>query len=141
MQILITIRAEYSIFNTLLRGEYIQSEDGFLPRSGYYVQASRKINNKRLKNPLTLLARYGELWIDRGGEIFSPLLKDPHTWDRNLLTLAAIYNITDYAKIKFEYYVLGEETGDTIDDADAQNRIYQPSVDDNQMLIQLELNF
>ena len=135
------VRAEYSIFNTLLRGEYIQSEDGFLPRSGYYVQASRKINNKRLKSPLTLLVRYGELWIDRGGEIFSPLLKDPHTWDRNLLTLAAIYNITDYAKIKFEYYVLDEETGDTIDDADAQNRIYQPSVDDNQMLIQLELNF
>ncbi len=135
------VRAEYSILNTLIRGEYIQSEDGFLPRSGYYVEASRDFNIKKFSSPLTLLVRYGELWIDRGGDIFFPLLKDPHTWDRNLITLAAIYDITDYAKIKFEYYLLDEKTGDTMDDADAQNRIYQPSVDDNQMLIQLELKF
>ena len=66
---------------------------------------------------------------------------DPHTWKRSLVTLALGYNFTSYAKLKVEYYFLDEETGDTKEKAIEQNRNYQPHVDDNQLLVQLELNF
>ena len=71
---------------------------------------------------------------------FLPLLKDPHTWDRSLVTLAAIYNLTEYAKIKVEYYMIDEDTGDTQAEADSGNRDYQPNINDNQLLVQFELS-
>ena len=58
-------------------------------------------------------------------------MKDPQTWDRRLITLALGYDLTSYAKLRFEYYILNEETNDAT----------QPSVDDDQMLIQLKFNF
>ena len=144
-------RADYNIFNTDLRGEYIQSIDGFLSRSGFYGEISRDVKLPFLDNSVKLLGRYGELNIDEKkvqnsdtGEIydaFLPLLKDPHTWDRSLVTLAAIYDLTDYAKVKVEYYMIDEETGDTQAEADSDNRDYQPNIKDNQLLVQFELSF
>ena len=62
-----------------------------------------------------------------------------------MITLAAVYNLTDYAKIKLEYYITGEETGDTDEKAKSYNygqgREYQPDMEDNQLLVQFELNF
>ena len=143
-------RADYTVFNTNFRGEYIQSVDGFLQRNGFYGEISRNINLPFLDNSLKVLGRYGELNIDeqlvqnQDGDIydsFLPLLKDPHTWDRSMITLAAIYNLTDYAKVKFEYYVIDEDTGDTQEAADLGNRNYQPNINDNQLLVQFELSF
>ena len=104
-----------------------------------------------LDNTVRFIGRYGELNIDEKmvqnsdtGEIydaFLPLLKDPHTWDRSLVTLAAIYDLTDYAKVKVEYYMIDEETGDTQAEADSDNRDYQPNIKDNQLLVQFELSF
>jgi len=68
---------------------------------------------------------------DNDNERFYPLLKDPQTWNRTMITIALGYDITSYAKLKFEYYILDEETGD-----DAQ-----PDVNDDQMLVQLKFNF
>ena len=48
-----------------------------------------------------------------------------------MITFALGYDITSYAKLKLEYYVLDEETGDNT----------QPDVKDDQMLIQLKFNF
>ena len=63
---------------------------------------------------------------------FYPLLKDPQTWNRTLLTFALGYDLTSYAKLKLEYYILDEETGDNT----------QPSkCNDDQMLVQLKFNF
>jgi hypothetical protein len=45
-----------------------------------------------------------------------------------MITFALGYDITSYAELKFEYYILDEETGDK-------------SVKDNQMLVQLKFNF
>jgi len=148
-------RAELLLGNILSRAEYIFSEDGFLPRHGYYVETSTSFNFLSLNNIFALL-RFGELKIDpmrltdsflnpyRGSydasllenddydnERFYPLLKDPQTWNRTMITIALGYDITSYAKLKFEYYILDEETGDDT----------QPSVDDDQMLIQLKFNF
>ena len=65
---------------------------------------------------------------DDDNERFYPLLKDPQTWNRTMITFALGYDITSYAELKFEYYILDEETGDK-------------SVKDNQMLVQLKFNF
>ena len=144
-------RVDYNIFNTEFRGEYIKSLDGFLSRSGFYGEISRDIQLPFLDNTVRFIGRYGELNIDEKmvqnsdtGEIydaFLPLLKDPHTWDRSLVTLAAIYDLTDYAKVKVEYYMIDEETGDTQAEADSDNRDYQPNIKDNQLLVQFELSF
>ena len=58
-----------------------------------------------------------------------------------MLTLASIYNITSYSKLKVEYYLLDEVTGDLKEDAKKEGRDYQPNVKDNQLLIQFELSF
>ena len=143
-------RADYTIFNTNFKGEYIQSIDGFLSRSGFYSEISRDVQLPFLDNSVKLLGRYGELNIDEqmvqpaegeAYDAFLPLLKDPHTWDRSLVTLAAIYNLTNYAKVKVEYYMIDEETGDTQAEADSDNRDYQPNIKDNQLLVQFELSF
>ena len=158
-------RAEMSLVGTLIRAEYIFSEDGYLPRDGFYIEGSRKFNVLSIKNIFGLI-RYGELRVDPyrlsdsflnpygemydsalfdnddlDDERFYPLLKDPQTWDRTLITLALGYEITSYAKLKLEYYILDEKTGDSEAKAAEQNRNYQPSVDDDQLLLQLELNF
>ena len=129
-------RAELNMFNTLLRGEFIGSVDGYLKRNGFYGEASSNV-----QDDLLILLRYGELRIDPGGKDFFPQLKDPQTWDRKLLTLASIYNITSYSKLKVEYYLLDEVTGDRKEDASKEGRDYQPNVKDNQLLIQFELSF
>ena len=158
-------RAESHLKNTLLRAEYIFSEDGFLPRDGYYFELGQKIKTLPTRT-LFATVRFGQLRVDpfrlttsflnpyrnqydktllenddADNERFYSMLKDPHTWERTLLTLALGYDITDYAKLKLEYYFLDEETGDSEETAIAQNRPYQPSVEDDQLLIQLELNF
>ena len=58
-------------------------------------------------------------------------MKDPQTWNRTMITIALGYDITSYAKLKFEYYILDEETGD-------EDQSY---VKDDQMLVQLKFNF
>ena len=72
---------------------------------------------------------------------FRPVLKDPNTWNRELITLALGYDLTNYAQLRFEYYILNEETGDTELVAGNQNRPYQPDVMDDQLLLQLRLSF
>ena len=148
-------RAELTLGKILSRAEYIYSEDGFLPRNGYYLETSTTFDFLSLEN-IFVLFRLGELKIDpmrqtdsflnpyrnsydksllenddEDNERFYPLLKDPQTWNRTLLTFALGYDLTSYAKLKLEYYILDEETGDNT----------QPSVNDDQMLVQLKFNF
>ena len=148
-------RAELTLGKILSRAEYIYSEDGFLPRNGYYLETSTTFDYLSLEN-IFVLFRLGELKIDpmrqtdsflnpyrnsydksllenddEDSERFYPLLKDPQTWNRTLLTFALGYDLTSYAKLKLEFYILDEETGDNT----------QPSVNDDQMLVQLKFNF
>ncbi len=148
-------RAEYTLANIVSRAEYIYSEDGFLPRHGYYLETSTSFDFLSFENIFVLL-RIGELKIDpmrqtstflnpyrndynksllepndENDKRFYPWLKDPHTWDRTMITFALGYDITSYAKLKLEYYVVDEVTGDSD----------QPNVKDDQLLIQLKFNF
>ena len=147
-------RAEYALGNIFSRAEYIYSEDGFLPRHGYYLETSTSFDFLSFEN-IFVLFRLGELKIDpmrqtnsflnpyrnnydksllenddEDNERFYPLLKDPQTWNRTMITFALGYDITSYAKLKLEYYILDEETGDNT----------QPNVNDDQMLVQLKFN-
>jgi len=158
-------RAELTLFDALIRGEYIFSEDAFLPRDGFYFEVGRKLDFFSIKG-LFGLVRYGQSRIDpyrltdsflnpykesydtallenddSDNERFSPMLKDPHTWDRELITLAMSYKLSSYAQLRLEYYILDEDTGDTKENSLQQNRRFQPSVDDDQLLIQLRLSF
>ena len=127
--------AEQNInYSILWRAEAIYSKDGYLNRR-VLCEATSTINEK-----LLVVARYGELRIDPGGDTFFPQLKDPQTWDRKLFTIASIYDLTSYSKVKIEYYFLDEVTGDK-KSLVKMRRDHQPSVKDNQFLIQLELNF
>jgi len=173
-------RAQVSVLNVLLRSEYIFSEDGYLPRDGFYFEASTK--SLPLLDGLFFLVRYGQLRIDpyrmtdsflnpyrnshessflepedlngdglinenayptseNEDKRFYPVLKDPETWNRELITIAFSYNLTDYAQLRFEYYFLNEETGDTEEVAELRDRPYQPNVKDDQLLFQLRLSF
>ena len=148
-------RAEFALGNILSRAEYIFSEDGFLPRHGFYLETSTSFDFLSFENVFVLL-RLGELKIDpmrqtstflnpyrndynksllepsdENDKRFYPWLKDPHTWDRTMVTFALGYDITSYAKLKLEYYVVDEVTGDSD----------QPKVKDDQLLVQLKFNF
>ena len=148
-------RAEFSLGNILSRAEYIFSEDGFLPRHGFYLETSTSFDFLSFENVFVLL-RLGELKINpmrqtstflnpyrndynksllepnnENDKRFYPWLKDPHTWDRTMITFALGYDITSYAKLKLEYYVIDEVTGDS----------EQPNVKDDQLLVQLKFNF
>ena len=52
-------RADYTVFNTNFRGEYIQSLDGFLPRSGFYGEITRDIQLPFLENSIKA---FGKIW-------------------------------------------------------------------------------
>ena len=56
------------------------------------------------------------------------MFPDPLTWDREELTLAVIAEIFKNLKLKTEYTVNTEETGND-------------EVDNNELVIQLELDF
>lgn len=139
------IRSELDLSYFFTRGEYVFSKDGFLDRNGFYIEIRKLFNPLFLsKKPVLFLARYGGLNIEPNGN-WEAELNSPHTWNRSLLTIAAVYNYTEHLKIKFEYYIAGEKTGDKKEIAELDNngegRIYQPNISDNQLLIQFDLTF
>jgi hypothetical protein len=121
------INLDYSIeeFNLFL--QFIRAEDGALNRYAWYIQPSCKFNlpwDWRYFNSHTLLVRYGRLHLMDIDEVFG----DPLTWDRDELTLAFIPEIYKNIKLKAEYTINTEETGNG-------------KIDNNEFLIQLELGF
>ena len=121
------INLDYSIeeFNLFL--QFIRAEDGALNRYAWYIQPSYKFNlpwDWRYFNSHTLLVRYGRLHLMDIDEVFG----DPLTWDRDELTLAFIPEIYKNIKLKAEYTINTEETGNG-------------KIDNNEFLIQLELGF
>jgi len=120
-----------------LRGEYINALDGLLPRNGYYVEGSYRINLKGGAN-LEPLFRYGGLNIER----HPPALGDPATWDRQMTTIALLSRLNSYLSLKLEYYILNEVTGgseqtDEVTGITVDNSL----VNDDQMLLQIKFEF
>ncbi|MBC8184075.1 hypothetical protein H8E88_23535 [candidate division KSB1 bacterium] len=124
-------RVGYDAHNIHARGEYIKTMDGLLPRFGYYGEVSyfiKSVANFLPVKGIEPLVRYGALNVlDHPRQ-----LGTPETWDRQMTTIALLTHLDDYLSLKFEYYLLNEETGgDPPED----------KVKDNQFLMQVNFKF
>jgi hypothetical protein len=129
-------RVGFDRWNAHIRAEYTSSQDGLLPRDGYYVEGSYRFNEPKLlpvKN-LEPIVRYGELNVHR----HSPVLGDPETWDRQMTTIGLLARLNDNITVKIEYYLLDEVTGGGID---SDSGVDNSSVKDNQFLLQIKFEF
>jgi len=133
-------RINFDRWNTHIRAEYISSEDGLLPRDGYYVEGSYRFSEPKflpVKN-IEPIVRYGALNIYR----HETVLGDPETWDREMTTFGLLTRINDNISVKIEYYLLDEVTGGGIDTNTATGVETDNSfMKDNQFLLQVKYEF
>jgi len=123
-------RVGLELGNLSARAEYINGQDGNLPRWGYYGEGSYKFDVSGFIPIRTLrpLVRYGELKIDK----LAPVLGETESWDRQMTTLALITDINENIWLRVEYYLLDENTG---------GEPPEDKVDDDQLVVQLEFRF
>jgi len=131
-------RAGYKIAGLNLVGEYIQAQDGLLTREGAYGEASYSMKAPAFLKAkgLTLLGRQGFINLkskenSAGDELTWAYLSEAMSWDRQMTTLSAMLDINDNLTLKMEHYILGESTGS----------VEQPSVNDDQTLMQINFRF
>jgi len=118
------------------RAEYIKAMDGYLPRSGHYVEVSYQIKLKQ-ETSIKPIVRVGELNLD----LLSPSLGDPATWGRSMTTLGLLTQLNDFLSMKIEYYLLGETTGGEKTTNFEGKVVDNRSVKDNQLLLQIKYEF
>ncbi|MEN8193840.1 MAG: hypothetical protein ABFS12_13545 [Bacteroidota bacterium] len=116
------------------RAEYINGQDGVLPRDGWYVEGSyiMDVSNFLPINSITALARYDELYVRN----ILPRMGETESWDRQMATLALIADLNKYIFLKVEYYMLEEDMN-----TDENGLITNDEVLDDQLLIQLHFTF
>jgi hypothetical protein len=132
-------RINFDKWNTHLRAEYISSQDGLIPRDGYYVEGSYRFNEPKflpVKN-IEPIVRYGELNMQR----HAPVLGDPETWDRQMTTIGLLTRLNDHIAVKIEYYLLDEVTGGEISTNSNNVTTDNTFMKDNQFLIQIKYEF
>ncbi len=118
------------------RAEYIKAMDGYLPRSGHYVEVSYQIKLKQ-EASIKPIVRVGELNLD----LLSPSLGDPATWGRSMTTVGLLTQLNDFLSMKIEYYLLGETTGGEKTTNFEGKVVDNRSVKDNQLLLQIKYEF
>lgn len=118
------------------RAEYIKAMDGYLPRSGHYVEVSYQIKLKQ-ETSIKPIVRVGELNLD----LLSPSLGDPATWGRSMTTVGLLTQLNDFLSMKIEYYLLGETTGGEKTTNFEGKVVDNRSVKDNQLLLQIKYEF
>ena len=131
-------RAADRIGGLNLVGEYILAQDGLLTRDGAYGEASYSMKAPKFlrAQKLTFLGRQGFLNLkskenSAGDELKWAYLSEAMSWDRQMITLSAMLEINDNLTLKFEHYILDETTGSD----------EQPSVEDDQSLMQINFRF
>jgi hypothetical protein len=121
------VNVDYTFQNFNLFFQYIKAGDGDLDRYAWYLQPSYDLHlpwGWNYFSSHTFLLRYGRLNL----QDIEPVFSDSLTWDRQEITLAMISEIFNNLKLKAEY---------TIDDEDTGNG----EVNNNELLIQLEMKF
>ncbi len=138
-------RLTYNLAGLQARGEYIQAKDGLLERYGYYGEGSYRMNlpSAMKMRSVKLLGRYGVLRLSPGelraipGQVAAgteaswAYLSEAMSWNREMVTISAMFEVNDNLTLKFEHYMLGETTGSTA----------ESSVDDDQSLMQVNFRF
>jgi hypothetical protein len=124
-------RAGFDRGDIHLSAEFIKAQDGLLPRDGYYVEGSYRMNYFRFLpvQYIEPVIRYGKLNMER----HPPQLADPETWDRTMTTIAILAPFNEFVLIKCEYYILDEVTGGS----NPEDKF----VEDDQFLIQIRYEF
>ena len=115
----------YCIWGFTFVGQYIHAIDGELKRSGWFLQPSYKvtIDDWDYFNGYEAVFRYNNFDVD-----LTNVRSDSLTWDRQTYTMAMIIDIYKNLKLKTEYSINEESTG-------------EGQVDNNEFLMQLELKF
>ncbi len=115
---------EYDLGDWNLFSQYIKSEDGALDRVAWYIQSSYAFETD-LSYLLSIepLVRYGELNLN-----FDPFPANSMLWDRQRWTFATILELLEDIRLRAEYTLNDEETGN----GDIRN---------DEALLQLEMRF
>ncbi len=121
----IGVGINYQAAGWKLTGQFITAEDGDLDRDGYAVEISKslKFEGREWFTGFTPVVSYGEVDID---DAYGSDPMKPQSWDRQKTILAVILDVHKNIKIKTEYYINGEDTGDA-------------AVDNDELLVQLEI--
>ncbi|MDY7031846.1 MAG: hypothetical protein SVY10_08045 [Thermodesulfobacteriota bacterium] len=111
--------------NLKVVGEVASMTDGKLDRDGWYLQCSYKFKtgNKKYFSSVEPLVRYGKLDVD-----WDKSFDDSATWDREMTVLALITEVAKNVKLKTEYYMNDEDTGNG-------------EVDNDEFLAQVQFKF
>jgi hypothetical protein len=119
-----------------VKAQWIEGKDGDLRRDGWFVQGSyrysfpRRLLADRYLRAIEPVIRYGEFDVD-----LDPDPRLPGTWDREALLINLNTYITNDIILRVEYTFNDEDTG-----AGAGNP-GPSSVDNDQLLVQLRVNF
>lgn len=107
---------------------YVEAEDGDLQREGYAIELSRKLKlgGDKYFTHVTPLIGYSVLDVD---DRYDADPAKPESWDREMTVLGLIFDFAENTKLKLEYYLNDEETGDA------------GEVDNDELLAQLEMKF
>ncbi len=120
------LNLKYDLGNFNFFTQYITARDGDLSRYGWYVQPSYKVTlpvGWKYFKTHDLLVRYGRYNVNTP-KAFSL----PATWDREELLFAVITDVMQNVKLKTEYSINDEKTGNG-------------AVRNDELLMQLEVSF
>ncbi len=123
----IGVGVNYKAAGWKLTGQFITAEDGDLDRDGYAVEISKsfKFQGREWFSGFTPVVSYGELDID---DAYAGDPMKPQSWDRQKTILAVILDVHKNIKLKTEYYLNNQDTGDA-------------AVENDELLVQLEVKF
>ena len=137
-------RLYYNNYGFHVMAEAIASQEQLIKRAGLYTQVGYTFyRDSDYLNRLELLARYDALWtldstkVQKSGvALRSADVNNAISWDHHLITLAARLNlIEDILAVRLEYTFFLEENGVS------KLGIKDTSVDDNELLLQIEARY
>ncbi|MBQ9242223.1 MAG: hypothetical protein IJ165_03210 [Proteobacteria bacterium] len=137
-------RLAYNGYGVHVMGECIASQEQLIKRIGMYAQASYTWQrDAEYLNTFEILARYEQTWLQdatrlntSGTTLRTPDVNNAISWDHQVITLAGRLNlIEDILSIRLEYSFFLENNA--VPSKDIQNQ----SVDDNELLLQIEARY
>ncbi len=137
-------RLQYNGYGVHLLAEAIASEEQLIRRAGLYTQGSYTFyRDSDFFNELELLVRYEQTWTLNSTKVSAlntslrtPEVSNAISWDHQIVTLAARLRILyDILSLRVEYSFFMEQNNTPKLD------MHNLSIDDNELLIQLEARY
>ena len=137
-------RLAYNGYGVHVMAECIGSQEQYIRRFGMYTQASYTwYRDSDYLNTFEILARYDASWTldstkenQSGATLRTPDTNNAISWDHHIITLAGRMNIIeDILSLRLEYSFFIEKNSVPSKD------IHNQSVDDNELLLQIEARY